>query len=360
MSMSSSFFFVVSLILSIVSSAQEATKPTPKQGPGHRFGRTEPLPKSEGSIRVVSYNVLNLFDQTDDPTLSGKYDDLPMATNDDRCRGLAKAITAMDADILCVQEIESEEALKWFRDTYLPEMGYDHIASRDVGYYRGVEQGVLSRYPISAVTTWPEEDLSDMQGKKQGGKEAGWADCDGEQGRSFQRSPIMVDVNIPSTAEWVKPYTLSLVVVHHKSGRDFNCQRESEALQIVDLLQKRIEAEPQINLVVLGDFNASPSAKSITVYKDAGYNNAYGHRWQKTGNTRDLFRTHESNRAIDYIMVHPNTWNEVVPESFQVVGTLHPGEDYNWRTDEPPSGYAADHYPLAIDVTPIDRSVPKD
>lgn len=360
MGMTSSLFFVVTLVLGIAFPAQEAAQEAAKDGPGHRFGRTEPLPKHDGSIRIVSYNMLNMFDQTDDPGLEGEYDDLPMATNDDRCRALAKAITAMDADILCVQEVESEEALKWFRDTYIPELGYDHIASRDVGYYRGVEQGVLSRYPISAITTWSEEDLSDMQGKKAGGKDAGWADCDGEQGSSFQRSPIMVDVEIPATADWIQPYEISLVVVHHKSGRDYNCQRESEALQIVELLEKRVSENPDVNLVVLGDFNASPSAKSVAVYQDAGFKNAYGHRWQKTGNTRDLFRTHESNRAIDYIMLHPNVWTEAVPKSFQVVGTLHPGDDYNWRTDEPPPGYAADHYPLAIDVTPIDRPVPKD
>ena len=300
--------------------------------------------------------MLNMFDQEDDPGLSGEYDDLAMATNNDRCTALAKAIIAMDADILCVQEVESEDALKWFRDTYLPKMGYAHVASRDVGYYRGIEQGVMSRYPITGVTTWTEEDLSAMQARKSGGKDAGWAECKDGQGQAFQRSPIMVDVEIPSTKKADKPYTLSLVVVHHKSGRDFNCQRESEALQIVDLLEKRASEEPEVNLVVLGDFNASPSAKSVAVYKDAGFKNAYEQRWEKSGNTRDLFRTHESNRAIDYIMLHPNAWAEVVPESFQVVGTLHPGSDYNWRTDEPPSGYAADHYPLAIDVTPRDRS----
>ena len=326
-----------------------------QEGKGHRFGRETPLEKSKGAIRIASYNLLNLFDKVDDPALSGKYDDLAMATNDDRCRAMAAAITALDADILCVQEIESEECLKWFRDTYLKDLGYDHIVSRDVGYYRGVEQGVLSRFPIKQATIWPDEDLSDMKRKKVGGEEANWAECDGDQGASFQRSPIMVDLGIQATAEWIEPYELSLVVVHHKSGREFNCQRESEALQIVELIEKRLEAEPDLNLVVLGDFNASPSAKSIAVYKDSGFKNAYEHRWQKTGNTRDLFRTHESNRVIDYIMFNPNAFKEAVPETFQVVGTLHPGDKYDWRTDEPPSGYAADHYPLAIDLIPMDR-----
>ena len=355
--MKTCFTIVILLLLSTPAVAQEDPKlDTSKDAPGHRFGRQEPLPKNAGAIRIASYNVLNLFDREDDPALSGTYDDLAMATNDDRCQALARAIQSIDADILCVQEIESEDALRWFRDTYLKDMGYDHIASRDVGYYRGVEQGVLSRYPITAVTTWADEDLSDMQGRKAGGRESGWAKCEGEQGKAFQRSPIMVDVVVPPTSKDKDPYALSLVVVHHKSGRDYNCQRESEALQIVELLKTRIGDEPDLNLIVLGDFNASPGAKSVKVYQDAGYKNAYGERWQKTGNTRDLFRTHESNRAIDYIMLHPNAWSEIVEGSFQVVGTLHPGDDYNWRTDDPPSGYAADHYPLLIDLTPVEES----
>ncbi|MCP4069077.1 MAG: hypothetical protein GY741_12420, partial [Phycisphaeraceae bacterium] len=48
----------------------------------------------------------------------------------------------------------------------------------------------------------------------------------------------------------------------------------------------------------------------------------------------------------------PNADSEVVDRTFQIVGSLHPGDDYDWRKDEPPSGYAADHYPLVVDLRP--------
>ena len=341
---------VLALAVCLAPQAQQAT-PAKDKGPGHRFGRETPLPRKKGDIRVASYNLLNLFDQVDDPKLSGNYDDLPMATNDDRCKGLARAIKSLDADILCVQEIESEEALTWFRDTYLKGLGYDHVAARDVGYYRGVEQGVLSRFPITAVKTWPEEDLTDMQARKDG---EGWADCKDPQGQSFQRSPIMVDVKVPAS-RGRKAYELAVVVIHHKSGYDYNCQRESEALQIIDLINQRIEDEPELNLIALGDFNGSPGAKSVKAYQDAGFKNAYEYRWQPEEYRRELFRTHESDRCIDFIMLHPNAWKEARKGSFQVVGTLHPGDKYNWRTDDPPAGYAADHYPLSIDLVPVEK-----
>ena len=94
----------------------------------------------------------------------------------------------------------------------------------------------------------------------------------------------------------------------------------------------------------------------ISVYQEAGFINAYNHRWKTTGNTRDYFRTHESNRVLDYMMIHPNADAEIVDHSFQIVGTLFPGDDYDWRKDEPPLGYAADHYPLVIDMMPQDMS----
>ena len=319
--------------------------------PGHRFGRVEPLDKKKGSVRIASYNVLNLFDESDDPSLSGKYDDLEMQTSRDRCESIAKAIRALDADVLCLQEIESEEALRWFRDEFLADMGYDHLASRDVGYYRGVEQSVLSRYPISDSTIWPDEDLQDMEAQKTG---EGWNE-EGAIPTKFQRSPLMVDIEIPSS-KGKKTYDLTLVVVHHKAGRNRR-QRESEALQLVELLEARLEAEPDLNLMVLGDFNAGPRDRSLAVYQDAGFLNAYGRRWKKDGDTRDLFRTHESNRVIDYLMLHPNLDSEAIDGTFQVVGTLHPGDKYDWRKDDPPKGYAADHYPLAIDIRPLDRTV---
>ena len=329
--------------------AQAPAAPSPDDLPGHRYGRSEPLKKADSGLRIASYNVLNLFDPEDDPSLDGEYDDLPMATPRDRCEAIARAIKAIDADILCLQEVESEAALLWFRDEFLADMGYEHVASRDVGYYRGVEQSVLSRFPITGVTVWPDEDISDMESRKTGD---GWTK-DGDLPTRFQRSPLMVDIKVPKKGRR-DAYELTVVVVHHKSGR-YRRQRESEALQLVTLLDQRLQKEKDRNLVVLGDYNANPSDKSVAVYKDAGYINAYEHRWKKDGDTRDLFRTHESNRAIDYIMLHPNLDAEMIDGTFQVVGTLHPGDKYDWRKDDPPSGYAADHYPLVIDIRPVEK-----
>jgi hypothetical protein len=124
-------------------------------------GVPKPPQKASGSVRLAAFNVENLFDGVDDPKLSGDDDDLPMQTDETRLKNLASIIRQLDADVLALEEVESEACLKWFRDTYLKDMGYEHLASREVGYYRGVEQSVLSRFPIERVETFVDLRLAD-------------------------------------------------------------------------------------------------------------------------------------------------------------------------------------------------------
>ena len=317
--------------------------------PGHKFGLPAPKPKPENAIRIASYNVLNLFDHADDPALEGEHDDIDMATADDRCRAIAAAIRSLNADIVALQEVESREALRWFRDTYLADMGYDYLASEDVGYYRGIEQSVMSRYPVKRMRTWP-----DMKLNPAARTGPGWDDIppDERPPFEFQRSPLMVDVEIRDD------YELTLFVVHHKSGRN-RWKRELEALAIIDLVEARLEDDPSRNLMVLGDFNAAPWDKSLRLYLEAGLIDVMAHRiiprWRNPDPEEpNLYKTHESDRVLDYILMNSAAHRELVIGSAHVVGTLY-DDEYDWRIDPHPPGYASDHYPLVVDLIPHDR-----
>ncbi len=316
----------------------------------NKFGRSTPKPRTPGTIRVATYNVLNLFDHVDDPKLSGEHDDIDMATSDDRCRGIAAAILKIDADIIALEEMESEECLRWFRDTYLPDAGYQYLASVDVGYYRGVEQSVLSRFPITKVEVYPEYSLDDPE--REG---PGWSKVSREKLRDlrFQRSPLRVDIKISDE------YELTLFALHHKSGGSNRWQREAEAIGVIDLVNRVREKDPARNLVILGDFNAAPWDKSLRVYLEAGFIDTLAHRviprWKDFDPTEpNLYKTHESGRVLDYILLNSAAHRELVIGSPQVLGTLY-DEDYDWRKDPFPKGYAADHYPVAIDLIPTDQ-----
>lgn len=347
--------------------APAAVETNGSEPPRNRYGLSEPRPKTPGAIRLATYNVLNLFDHEDDASLSGEFDDAGLGTSEDRCRNMAAAIEALDADVIALQEVESLEALRWFRDTFLPDAGYEHLASRDVGYYRGVECAVMSRFPIVEVRTWPEYPLERVE--REG---PGWTaiPTGAEPGLRFQRSPLMVTVRVPAdrAAGRAEAYDLTLFVLHHKAGGgDFRWQRESEALGVLDLAERAAgrdgTSSAARNVAILGDFNAAPWDKSFRVYLERGYVDTLSHRiiprWANPTPTtleeERRYKTHESDRTIDYILFNSAALREFVPGSAFVYGTLTPPDSYNWREDPHPAGYASDHYPVAVDLLPGDR-----
>jgi endonuclease/exonuclease/phosphatase family metal-dependent hydrolase len=317
---------------------------TAQRQPVNRFGLSRPLPRTPGAIRLATYNTLNLFDHVDDPALAGEHDDRPMATSDDRCRALADAIRAIDADIIALQEVESLDALTWFRDTYLADLGYRWIASHDVGYYRGVECSLMSRFEITRSRVWLRESLEHV--KREG---PGWSPVPPGQRPTFQRSPLMAEVRAPDG------YELTVFSIHHKAG-DFAWQREAEALRIVQFIDEVRAKDPSRNLVVMGDFNAAPWDKSVRVYLKAGMIDTLAHRiWHENNPESAQYKTHESDRTLDYILLNSAAHRELVIGSPFVYGTLAPPPQYNWREDTPPPGYASDHYPVVVDLMPRDR-----
>ena len=316
-------------------------------GPGHRYGCTEAPRRTPGALRIGSYNVLNYFDEVDDPELSGEWDDKDLASSTNQLKALAKSIRDLDADVLALQEVESREALIRFRDTYLQGMGYDHVASLDAGYYRGVEQSVLSRVPITSVTNWPGLSTADVQ--RVG---PGFQPVPAKPVTEFQRSPLLVELATDDG------YEFTLLVVHLKAGNKSHAyRREAEGLKLVELLEDLQRGDPDRNIAVLGDFNAKHSYKSMRVLTESGLvDTMHCRATESSDEDTPLWVTHESGRVLDYILLNPSMYGEFVPRSGFVLGTMYPGDSshYNWRTDDPPVGHASDHYPVAIEIMPAD------
>jgi len=305
-------------------------------------GGQEPIKtacEAEPTLRVATYNVLNLFDHEDDPAIVGDIDDLPMATSDGRCRSLAEVIHRVDADVLALQEVESEATLRWFRDTYLADMGYDHIVSLDVGYARGVENAVLSRYPLSNAKAEPNIPLQGVV--RHGG---GWAEPgEGDEAAVFQRTPLRVDVAVPGG------YELTLFVVHHKSGRH-KYRRESEALKLLELIDEVEATSPGRNIIVLGDFNAAPWDRSMDVYGEAGFIDI------GADPRSERPKTHESDRILDFVLVNSAAHREYELGSITVHESTPPPAGYDWRTDPRPDECPSDHRAVSIDLHASDRN----
>lgn len=306
-----------------------------------RFGSKAVTARPEGTIRLASWNVENLFDDQDDPGLAGRYDDKNMTKPREQLDAVAAAMRAINADIVVLQEVESEAALRWFRDGWLKDMGYEHVASIDAGDERGIEQSVLSRFPIGMSMNWPDASL-DATGPA-GSPEAGEA-------MRMHRSPLLATVVVPESVTKGPVYTLTIMAVHQKSGRDFSYRREAESAKFVSLLKDIMAADPATNLILCGDFNALPIDKSVRAYTDMGLVDVFESRQPKDPE----YVTHASGRIIDHIFVAPTVVPELVDESKFILGLPILPEGIDYRSAPPVPGYASDHFPLVIDLRPAD------
>jgi len=103
--------------------------------------------------------------------------------------------------------------------------------------------------------------------------------------------------------------------------------------------------------VILGDFNAVPTDKVMATFANAGMVDLFAHR--KKGDS--TYISHESGRPIDYILLSPSVERELIRETRFILGTPARPAGSDYRNTPGPEGYAADHYPVVIDLVPVDR-----
>lgn len=312
-----------------------------------RIGEAAAKPRTPGAIRLATYNVENLFDDRDDLSKSGDAEDIDDTKPEAARKGVAAAIKAIDADVIALQEIESYDALIEFREQHLKGLGYDHVISIDVGEGRGIENAVISRFPITQARVWPNMPLGGVHPELWRDKHNMYA---GEP-LEMRRSPLFVTVEVPGSATASgEPYDLDLFVVHHKSSRGNEYWREAEAKGVLKLVGNLLKDDPKAKIAVLGDFNAEPTDESVRDYMRNGFTDLHAGR---PSDARGY--THASDRTIDFILVNDNLKKEIVEGSLFIFGTPQLPLDADWRTTPKPEGYASDHCPVVVDLTPVEK-----
>lgn len=335
------------------AAAQPATRAIePAQAPAgvKRVGQLEPKARTPGAIRIAAYNIENLFDDRAGGR-KPRVEDRAMPNKPaEHKREVAEAIRAIDADIVALQEVGSVEALLWFRDEYLGGMGYDHVVSLDSGDSRGIEQSILSRFPVTSATVWPHLPLGGVHPPLYGDQ----PNRNAGEPLMGRRSPLLATVEVPSGefggapgASGAPAYEMTLLVVHHKSGRWDGYWREAEAREFTRRLREVEAKNPGARIAVLGDFNAQMNEEPLRIYREAGFHDIF--HW--SDRTRETL-THASERAIDFILVNDALRRDVVDNSAFVLATPLLPREADWRTTPPPAGYAADHMPVVVDIRP--------
>ena len=167
------------------------------------------------------------------------------------CAALAEQIDRLDADVVTLQELTSQKTLEEMilsrRD--LAEK-YPHVALIPSKDHRGINVGVISKFPFNAVVTHQDAEFPLVDGSGTG---------------NFSRDFLRVDINTDKDADT----ELSVYTTHSKSRRPSDSGpssetiRESQALAMRNIAEEEMKPFPNRLFVLTGDFNDSFKDKSV-------------------------------------------------------------------------------------------------
>ena len=196
------------------------------------------------SIRLANYNTKNFFnDVVDGETEKIKESEaLELPTTAEykkKLVNLAEVLAGLDADIVVMQEVENEAVLAdLVKQPALVGEGktYTTIALVSGNDPRGIDVGVISRFPLTETVSHKDEKFF--------------------QGQGYSRDCLEVHVDFNSRQ-------LILLGIHFRSQKssdavDADAKRLAEALHTRALVDSLALTSPRAGIVVLGDFNDYP------------------------------------------------------------------------------------------------------
>ncbi|MEM9419153.1 MAG: endonuclease/exonuclease/phosphatase family protein [Planctomycetota bacterium] len=200
-----------------------------------------PQPKTlADTITIGAYNVENFFDVFDDPYTG---DEGVKVKPRREIQAIAASLKKLDADVVVFQELENEHLLQAVVDEFLPNEGYEYIAAQRTNSGRGINLGVISRFPIKELRSYRFMTLTNP---KAPGREWKFA-------RDLMRITIDAGLDRP----------IEVFSVHLKSNRDgpddpnSRLYRTAEAIALKNIIREEVEKDPGFLAVLGGDFNSN-------------------------------------------------------------------------------------------------------
>ena len=185
---------------------------------------------------VATYNLENYVDSTQS--------DRPLKSVPSKAQ-IRESLRTLDADVVALEEIGRTNMLLELRDALAREgLNYpywEHVTGSDTNIY----VAVLSKFPMVARRPHTNENFL-------------------LNGRRYHVSRGFAEVDIQVNPK----YRFTLLAAHLKSklasaSADEAELREHEAILLREKIDARLTADPNVNLVVLGDFNDFPDTASI-------------------------------------------------------------------------------------------------
>jgi hypothetical protein len=312
-------------------------------------------PKSIGpkSVVLCVWNLENLFDDRDDQRRppDEEFDSWFVTDPETRSRKYRRITEALirlngghGPDIIAANEVESVRALAMLRESLndrLPAAAarYDHLAMVELDAGRHIAPGVISRYPLSSARLL------------------------GRQQRILQAK---VTVNghelLLITSHWTSQAT--------DRGDNESRGRFAYANTIHSAYSSAMRGNPSMDVLVCGDFNDSPEAKSVAqnlhvsgnpslVTPDAVPPRLFG---VLSGKSPSQFGTYYYDRPLiyDHVALSPGLLDErgwsYIPDSVRVAtdGLMRSGSlarrpwRFGSRGDDALGRGYSDHFPLLV------------
>lgn len=194
---------------------------------------------SASSLRVASQNVALLGAHRGKPC----YDPDDPETRE-RLSHLAEAMLAEEADVFCLQEVPSEQALGQFTSDYLP--GYDHLCfveTNDTNYHH---LAFVSRRPLGCTQVHREH-----------------------AGVQFTRAVASAEVQVGE-------YPVTVYNVHLRADPYYQSNPTPEKMEAarrhrfeeIESLHQVMGAVPNTRYVVAGDINTAPDSEEARALTD--------------------------------------------------------------------------------------------
>lgn len=257
-------------------------------------------------VKILSWNVEHFIDQHDNPYINNNREN-----EGSRMEGkeelLIKAIKAVDADIVVLQEFESVQYLAQLVSEYMPEAGYLFFADAEsYSWYMNVV--IMSKVPLGTIYGYgalytPVPGILTDEGVE-------------ETQININTRMWSIDV-FPN-----KDYEFVLTGVHLKAGRG----ERNEQMRIgqINFLKTQftrfIKEDKKTNLMMVGDFNCTPESKEFQRALEGKRGNAFVDPLAGTGVFSHPSR--EPARRIDHIIVNKNMRKELAPGSVKIEDVL--------------------------------------
>lgn len=262
----------------------------------------------DGTVTIGAFNILNLFDEYDDPYHS---DEGTPAKPKDQLEHVAARIRAANADVLALEEVETRFYLQRFVASMLPDMGYEHVVCFEGNDRRGIDVALLSRLPVGPVTSHMYERFSDGSGGET------W----------FQRDLLQVRIEPPDAPSF------QVFVVHFKSkrnGTESEKTRLAECRQARKILDAELAKDKNALFAICGDFNDTFDSNPVKALRGAGPT-ALVDFMKDLPKDAVSYNAKPHRSIIDYIFVSPAMAKHYVAKSYHVIdGSIETGgSDHN-------------------------------